>query len=526
MQKLLTREIQFRADQAGDDAGIPCVISSTTPVDRGDFIEVLSHHPRDVDLARAPLPLQVGHDTGPLNVGIVDGLHFDGEVLRGTARFGSSAAAREILADVKTGILRNLSVGYRLVREIGRRGTETLFAWQPYEVSVVGVPADHRAGFNRNADLSLDAPAIRTSRKSAAGQSSFPERKTTMSQVDLSPMNQEFSLSRAIAAAASGDWRDAGYEREVGQELQRNHGNARGLLVPTSVLFTRGTRVMNTTDQASLVPNDHLGFIDALRTHSRVVEAGATVLPGLVGNVDIPRQTASVSAEWLAEDGALTGGDGSLDSMTLTPKTVGARTSWTRRMMLQSVPGIEELARNDLAAVIGRAVDLAAIHGSGNANQPTGIYAAIGTNSVAMGGVPTFGKLVDMCSEVARDNALEGNLRFMTTPGLAGKLAQTLMASSAGSDMIWSGNLYEGQLAGFGAFATNQVSSTLGAGSEHGLIFGNWAELVVGQWGALDVIVDPYTDSARGRVNISAFISVDIGLRHVVSFCKATGATA
>jgi hypothetical protein len=113
----------------------------------------------------------------------------------------------------------------------------------------------------------------------------------------------------------------------------------------------------------------------------------------------------------------------------------------------------------------------------------------------------------------------------MTTPGMAGKLAQTLMASSAGSNMIWEGSLAQGRLAGFNAFATNQVRSDMGAGSEHGLIFGNWAELIIGQWGALDVLVDPYTNADRGRVRITSFMTVDIGIRHGASFTKATGAS-
>jgi HK97 family phage major capsid protein len=496
---------------------VPVIISTETPYDRGSYMEILGHRPDEIDLSRAPLPLIEQHDSGQLNIGVVENLHIDNGKLRGLARFSRTIPrSMEVYGAIADGIIRNVSVGYCHLDDGVQDSSDRRalrFRWQPFEASAVSVPADPNAGFYRS---EVNAPAVHTPSKSQ-------ERKHTMSQVDLR-QHTEYSLSRAIAAAASGDWSQAGFEREVSQELQRGRHNAKGLLVPMSALIP-STRVMNTTDQAAMIPTDHFGFIDILRPHSRVVEAGATVLPGLVGNVEIPRQTASLTAEWLSEDAALSGGDLSMDAVTLTPKVVGSMTSWSRKMMQQSVPGIEDLARNDLAAVIGRAVDLAALHGLGASNQPAGIYAAGGTNAVAMGGVPTFGKLVDMVAEVAKDNALEGRLGFMTTPGMAGKLAQTLMASSAGSNMIWEGSLAQGRLAGFNAYATNQVRSDMGAGSEHGLIFGNWAELIIGQWGALDVLVDPYTNADRGRVRITSFMTVDIGIRHGASFTKATGAS-
>ena len=142
-----------------------------------------------------------------------------------------------------------------------------------------------------------------------------------------------------------------------------------------------------------------------------------------------------------------------------------------------------------------------------------------------MGGVPTFGKLVDMVGEVAEDNALAGRLGFITTPGMAAKLAQTLKASAAGSDMIWSGSLLDGMLAGEKAAATSQALATLGAGSEHAILFGNWSELMIGLFSGIDLLVDPYTYADRGRVRLTCFCDVDVAVRHGQSFCKATGAT-
>jgi HK97 family phage major capsid protein len=219
-------------------------------------------------------------------------------------------------------------------------------------------------------------------------------------------------------------------------------------------------------------------------------------------------------------------GNATLGSVSLTPKTLQATTAYSRQLVAQSTIDVESFIRNDLAAVHALAWDAAVLHGTGLNNQPTGIYAAANVNSVAMGGVPTFGKLIDMVTEVNKDNALMGSLAFVTTPGLAGKLAQTVVASSTDTRMIWGGSLTEGNVVGYNAISSNQISATLGGGSEHGIIFGNFADVMIGMWGGgMEIVVDPYSLKKQGMIEITSFQLCDIALRYPQSFCKATGAT-
>lgn len=153
MPDFFTREIELRAAEADGDL-IPCVLASETPVDRGGWLEVLSHTPADVDLSRAPLPLIVQHDHTQLNVGVVEQMLIVGGKLRGLARFGSSTQAQQILADVKAGIVRSLSVGYELLKPLSETGRTVRFSWKPFEVSAVSVPADPQAGFFRSQNFS------------------------------------------------------------------------------------------------------------------------------------------------------------------------------------------------------------------------------------------------------------------------------------------------------------------------------------------------------------------------------------
>lgn len=152
MPDLQFREIELRAAEADGDL-IPCVLATETPVERGNFLEVLSCAPKDVDLTRAPLPLIVQHDHTQLNVGVIEQVRAQGGKLRGVARFGASTQAQQILADVKAGIVRSLSVGYELLQIISETGRTVRFAWRPYECSAVSVPADPGAGFYRSLTL-------------------------------------------------------------------------------------------------------------------------------------------------------------------------------------------------------------------------------------------------------------------------------------------------------------------------------------------------------------------------------------
>lgn len=363
------------------------------------------------------------------------------------------------------------------------------------------------------------------------------QENTTMSQVDLSATERKhYSYARAIAAAmARAEGQSvSGFEVEVSQDLERNlpantrsHG---GIYVPLSLQRAAiGEALYNTaTKGAETVFTEPGELIDMLRNQSAAVRLGARVMGGLQGPVSFPKQATANTAYWMPENGGadVNEGNATLGSVTLSPKTLQASTAYSRQLVAQSTLDVEQFIRNDLAAVHALAWDKAVFHGAGANNEPTGLYAVGGTNSVAMGGAPTFGKLIDMITEVNKDNALGGQLAFATTPGMAGKLAQTLRASAAGSDMLWSGQLTEGTVAGYRAVSTNQILGTLGAGTnEHGLIFGAWDQVMIGQWGAMEIIVDPYALKKQGMLEITSFQLCDIAFRHVTAFCKATGAT-
>jgi HK97 family phage major capsid protein len=192
----------------------------------------------------------------------------------------------------------------------------------------------------------------------------------------------------------------------------------------------------------------------------------------------------------------------------MTPKNIGAFTDMTRQLILQSTPAIEQLVRDDLTQALALAIDKGALEGTGLSGQPTGILSTVGVNkpTAFAAAVPTFAEMVALETAVAEDNALFGNLSYITDAATYGGLKTK--AKDAGSGMFV---LENGQANGYNVIRTQQ--STAG-----NVYFGNFADCLIGMWGGLDLTVDPYTASTTGTVRIVALQTVDVAVRHAVSF--------
>jgi len=321
----------------------------------------------------------------------------------------------------------------------------------------------------------------------------------------------------------------ASFEIECSQAFEKKtHRTARGAFVPPDVL-SRDLNVTTDGEGGYLVGTNLLAaqMIEMLRNKMMVEVAGATILDDLVGDIAIPKQSGAATAYWVAEAGAPTESQQTLAQLQLAPKTVAAYTDYTRKLMLQSSITVENFVRNDLTRVLALAIDLAALHGTGSSNQPTGIAATNGIGSVAGGTnglAPAWSHMVNLETEVAQDNADVGRLAYMTNAKVRGKLKQVFTNATYGEIPLWQTGSAPGigELNGYPAYVTNQVSSALTKGSSSGvcsaIFFGNWADLIVGTWSGIDLLVDPYSLSTSAGVRVTAFKDVDVGVRHAQSF--------
>lgn len=325
---------------------------------------------------------------------------------------------------------------------------------------------------------------------------------------------RRFSITRAIAAAIDKTV-DAGYERECSQEMARKLNRApEGFYLPLGQLHER---MFDYAAGQVTVPPEYLpnNFIEALRARSFVMRLGARVLGDLVGNVSIPRLAGSSTTAWIAGDGAdgLIASQPTLDNIQMTPKTVGALTLISRKMVLQGVPAAESLIRDDFAQLIATELDKAAISGTGAANQPLGILntAGIGAGTYPLAG-PDYASIVAMEGALMAANADQSGIAYLTTPTLAAQLKAKEKSSGSGQ-FVWNAGSERGtgEMGGLPAYASSNVPVDK-------ILLGNFSDLLMGMWGALDISVDPYYDLAKGTIAVRIFGSVDFAVRHPASF--------
>ena len=327
---------------------------------------------------------------------------------------------------------------------------------------------------------------------------------------------RNFSWLRAMNYLANpndaGARESASFEIEVSEAAAAKRGKASaGITIPNDVL-RRDLKTTPATAGGNLVETvlDSANFIDLLRNASALNQAGATVLTGLEGNLAIPKQTGSASAYWVAESGAPTESQQTIGQVSMVPRTVGAFTDISRKLIIQSSIDVENMVRSDLAAVLALEIDRAALYGSGVASEPLGLHnvAGIGGQAFAAGNNPTFAEAVGMESDVATANALRGSASYITNATIRGNMK--VRAKDSGSGLfLWTG---DNTVNGYPAYLSNQCE----AGD---VWFGVWSDLIMGYWSGLDLMADPYTHSTSGTIRIRVLQDCDVAIRHAGSFC-------
>lgn len=332
----------------------------------------------------------------------------------------------------------------------------------------------------------------------------------------------QYSVLRAIQAAASKDWSKAGLELEAHKAIQQKHGitarAATSFFVPMEIQARgvpgrRDMTVAGVSGSEYLVGTQNLAgsFIDLLRNDSVVLGLGSTRLTGLVGNLTIPRMTAGGTAYWLADESTqITESQATIGQVSLTPHNVAALTEISHQLMQQSSPDAEQMVMNDLAQVLGLAVDVACLRGSGVSGQPHGIVGTSGVGSFDTDSTNTFSDVLDAQVDVSAANALRPGCAYVADFASAALLMGRSRFSSTDTP-IWNGSLLEGTMAGFPCRASNQMSANT-------MLFGWWPSILVAEWGQLELMVNPYSDFTRGLTAVRAWYAMDTAMRYPAAF--------
>ena len=574
--------VEFRGQE--EDRILEFPFASEAPVERYYGMEVLNMDAKSMDLGRLNdgAPLLYQHDADRI-VGVVQKAYIKDKRAYARVKLANNELGREMQDLIRDGIIRNVSFGYKIdAMEADESTTPVTYRatkYQPFEISLVTIPADNSVGLGRafdhnestatasavqsqpngveTVDQNLNIEAIRAEAAQAkakevadmvalgqrtkntemaqefiANSRSLDELRSALLEkmgVEEKPVNtkdaeigmsdkerRDFSFVRALKALAHPNdkeaQRAAGFEFEVSRAAQEKSGKeARGILIPADVLGygRRDLTVGAASGGGDLVATELMSesFIDLLRKSLVLTQAGANVMTGLQGMVAIPRQSGGATTYHVAESGSITESQLTVDQVTMQPRTIGALTDYSRRLLLQSSVDVENLVRRDLAQQIAIEVENQAINGTGVGSYPLGFLNVTGINTES--GYTTFADYVNAEAALSTDNALFGNLGYMMNSALRGTLKTTEKASNTAQFVYESDNTING----YSAYVSNSMPANTA-------VFANFSDIMIGFWSGLDIMVDPYTGSASGTVRVVAMQDYDVAIRHPESICK------
>lgn len=348
----------------------------------------------------------------------------------------------------------------------------------------------------------------------------------------------KYSIKDALNAALTGH-RD-GIVLEMHQEGEKEAkeagmtlaGHSRSVVIPQKFLFAplagrNGFKLDVTAGTpnslGSAIENDALSFIDYLWNNTPLARMGVDFLYGLVGNIPFLQEATKPATAWGAENATLSETTPTGTLVTMSPKRLGAFMDVSNQLLRQTSPSVEaRLARNLLSAV-GEEINSVAIAGGGT-SEPDGILATSGIGDVAGGTnglAPTHSHILELEEKLAIANADIGSVYYLTNAKVRRQLKETAIEAGDAA-RVWSLIDKETPLNSYQAEVTNLVPSDLTKGTAtsvcSAIIHGNFNDLIVGQWGGLEVMPNEYTKMKEGITEMIVNAYIDTLVTRPASF--------
>jgi len=331
------------------------------------------------------------------------------------------------------------------------------------------------------------------------------ESKRNFKQKTNSKSMEKFSLLKAINDVANNRQLDEKAQEVVASgisEMRKAGQSYSGQIVLPMEQRADIQATVATAGQEN-VAEDKLGILEPLRANLVLVQAGASYMTGLIGNVSIPVYSGS-NVGWTGEIDAAANGAGTFSEVTLDPKRLTAYIDVSKQFLIQDSNSAEEMLKRDIVAAISNKLE-ATILGSeaGSTTKPAGLFNGVTADAASI----TFADIVGMESTLETAN-VSGNIKYIVSPAAKAVLKTTEKSATSGIFLM-----EDGEVNGYPVLSTSAVASK-------GVIMGNWADYVIGQWGGIDLTVDPYTQAASGKVRLVINAYFDAKPRRTASFVK------
>lgn len=314
---------------------------------------------------------------------------------------------------------------------------------------------------------------------------------------------EKFSLLKAINDVANNRQLDERALEVVtaGQNEFRKAGQSYSGQIVLPIEERANIQATVATSGQENVAEDKLGILEPLRANLVLVQAGASYMTGLIGNVSIPVYSGS-NVGWAGEVAAATDGAGKFSEVNLEPKRLTAYIDVSKQFLIQDSNSAEEMLKRDIVAAISNKLE-ATILGkeAGSASQPEGLLNGVTAENAEI----TYKDIVKMEADLEKAN-VRGDIKFIVSPTAKADLKSTAKNQNS---FLMEGN----EVNGYQVLSTSAVA-------DKGVIMANWSDLVIGQWGGIDLTVDPYTQAANGKVRLVINAYFDAKPRRKEAFVK------
>jgi HK97 family phage major capsid protein len=233
-----------------------------------------------------------------------------------------------------------------------------------------------------------------------------------------------------------------------------------------------------------------------------MVEAGANYMTGLVGNVSIPAYSGT-NVGWAGEIAAASDGAGTFSEVTLEPKRITAYLDVSKQFLLQDSVSAEALLKNDIVKAISNKLEATILgDAAGSTTQPEGIFNGVDTIEDT-----SYTTMVGLIQTLEEAN-VNGEIKYIVSPAIKAKLKTTSKDSGSGLFVMENG-----EVDGIPVLSTSACK---------GIVVGNFEDYVIGQWGGIDLTIDPYSQATNGKVRLVVNAYFDAKPRRAEAFVAKT----
>lgn len=318
-------------------------------------------------------------------------------------------------------------------------------------------------------------------------------------------MKEKFSLLKAINDIANNRQLDERAQEVVtaGIAEMRKAGQSYSGQIVLPVEERADIQATVATKGQENVAEDKLGILEPLRANLVLAKAGATYMTGLVGNVSIPVYSGS-NVGWAGEVSAATDGAGTFSEVNLEPKRLTAYIDVSKQFLIQDSNSAEEMLKRDIVAAISEKLEATILgNAAGDATKPAGLFNGVSADESAI----KFADVVGMETALESKN-VRGNIMFLVSPSAKG-----ILKSQENTVGYPKYIMEDNEINGYPVLCSSAVT-------DKGIVMGNFSDLVIGQWGGIDLTVDPYTQAANGKIRLVINAYFDAKVRRADAFAK------